>query len=365
MRNGPTRKFRLLLEAWRPIIHKLDPTRSRISWLARTSYWRSAAVHTALNRLQQKSHEQAIADVRPLPPIFILGFWRSGTTFLHELLCSNPRLGFPSTYACLNASNFLLTEKWSTGRTQVETKRAMDEVRYTWHSPQEDEFALLCLGAPSPYEALLVPSLMNEPEALLDLRVRSEQEQQCWSETLAYFLKCLTIQHAKPMVLKSPTHGFRLPTLAAKYPQARFVVIERNPYEVFASNLKLWRTLLEDYSLEEYLDVDIERFVLDAYVRHEAILRDAFGQLSMKSLVCYEDLVAKPIDEIERVYRELQLENFSEAGPHIEKYLVRVAGHKRNQFEISSIQKQNVERAWGDFIQNKGYAFPGEYMKVI
>ena len=362
MRHGPTRKFRVLLEAWRPIIQKVDPTRSRINWFTRASYWRSAAVHTTLNRIQRKSHEQAIADAVPLPPIFILGFWRSGTTFLHELLCSNPRFGFPSTYACLNASNFLLTEKMSTGGTQVETKRAMDEVRYTWHSPQEDEFALLCLGAPSPYEALLVPSLMNTPEALLNLRSRSEQDQLRWSETLAYFLKLLTIQQAKPMVLKSPTHGFRLPMLSMLYPQARFVMIERNPYEVFASNLKLWKTLLEEYSLEDYADVDIEQFVLDAYVRHEAILREVFGQLSRKTTVRYEDLVARPLDETERVYRELQLGDFSEARQDIEKYLSRVTGHQRNRFEISSAQKQSVERSWGEFIQNKGYAFPGEYM---
>jgi omega-hydroxy-beta-dihydromenaquinone-9 sulfotransferase len=365
MRHRPTRKFRLLLEAWRPIIQKVDLTRSRVSWFTRASYWWSAAVHTTLNRIQRKSHEQAIADAVPLPPIFILGFWRSGTTFLHELLCSNPRFGFPSTYACLNPSNFLLTEKMSTGGTQVETKRAMDEVRYTWHSPQEDEFALLCLGAPSPYQALLAPSLMNMPEPLLDLRSRSEQDQECWSGTLAYFLKLLTIQQSKPMVLKSPTHGFRLPLLASMYPQALFVVIERNPYEVFASNLKLWRTLLEEYSLEEYADVNIDKFVLDAYLRHEVILREGFGQLGRKATVRYEDLVARPLDETERVYRELQLGDFSEARQHIEKYMSRVAGHRRNRFEISSSQKQSVDRSWGEFIRSKGYAFPGEYMTVI
>ena len=39
----------------------------------------------------------------------------------------------------------------------------MDNMQYSWTSPQEDEFALLCMGAPSAYESLLVPSLMADP----------------------------------------------------------------------------------------------------------------------------------------------------------------------------------------------------------
>ena len=32
------------------------------------------------------------------PPIFIVAFWRSGTTLLHNLLCQNPEFAFVSTF---------------------------------------------------------------------------------------------------------------------------------------------------------------------------------------------------------------------------------------------------------------------------
>jgi hypothetical protein len=365
MKTKPTMRFRLLLSVWKRLVGKIDPRKSRVNVWDRISYSRSAGLHSLLNGIQQKSHEAVLKNTEPLPPIFILGFWRSGTTFLHELLCSNPQFGFPSTYACLNPSHFLLTEAWASKQRHVEAKRLMDEMRYSWHSPQEDEFALLCLGAPSPYEALLVPSLMNNLEALLDLRTRTEPDRKRWEETMTYFLKLLTIQQSKPMVLKSPTHGFRLPALAELYPQARFVIIERNPYEVFASNLKLWRTLLDGYSLEEYSDEDVERFVLEAYVRHERIVGEANGQLARVAMVKYEEIVASPLQETERIYRELELGSIEEARPYVQKYLARVAGHRRNRFEISSAQKQRVEQFWGEWIRSKGYDVPDEYMKVV
>ncbi|NJL15726.1 MAG: sulfotransferase [Microscillaceae bacterium] len=35
------------------------------------------------------------------PPLFVLGHWRSGTTFLHNVLCQDPRSGYLTTYQSL------------------------------------------------------------------------------------------------------------------------------------------------------------------------------------------------------------------------------------------------------------------------
>ena len=48
------------------------------------------------------------------PPLFIIGHWRSGTTWLHELLALDDRFTYPTTYVCFNPNRFLLTElSWS------------------------------------------------------------------------------------------------------------------------------------------------------------------------------------------------------------------------------------------------------------
>jgi hypothetical protein len=340
---------------------------SRLTWYTRDLWKLSSASHSLLLRIQHASHRDAIKMAVPSAPIFLLGFWRSGTTFLHELFCCDPRFGFPSTYACLNPSHFLLTERWVRERgPQQQTHRPMDNMRYSWASPQEDEFALLALGAPSAYDALLVPSLMLEPRSLLDLREHPRGEQDRWKDALLYFLRLLTVQQGKTIVLKSPSHGFKLPILPSMFPEARYVIIERNPYEVFASNLKLWRTLFDMYSLESYVPEEIDAFVLAAYVMHEEAISEGSQHLSPRSLarVRYEDLVADPLGQMRRLYEELAIGGFDAIQPQLMQHLAQVADHKRNSLSLSLDQKLRVDALWGELISKKKYGWPNQHIRL-
>lgn len=326
----------------------------------------NSATYSALIRLQHASHVDTLPATVP-PPVFLLGFWRSGTTFLHELFCCDPRFGFPSTYACLNSSHFLLTERWGREeKMQRQVVRPMDNMRYSWTSPQEDEFALLALGAPSPYEALLVPSLLRKPHLLLRLHDRSRDEQQRWKEVLLYFLRLLTYQQGKPMVLKSPPHGFKLSILSSLFPEARFVVIERNPYEVFASNLRLWQRLLEMYSLESFSSEDIEDFVLAAYPIHREAVAEGARHLNPKflAMVRYEQLVADPIGEMARLYRELGFQQSDGLEAMWTNHMAEVANHERNRFLLSLAQKTRVDERWGAIMRERGYDWRDDYVTL-
>lgn len=360
-------RLRLSRDAWRRISSKIDPQLSIASFKTRLLYSAAAATNSLLAKMQSVAHAEAIEKAKVSAPIFLLGFWRSGTTFLHELFCCDTRFGFPSTYACMNAAHFLLTEQgFHKRRGRQEAYRPMDNMQYSWTSPQEDEFALLCMGAPSPYEALLVPSLMFDPQVLLDLRRRSTEEQDCWKRTIQLFLRELTVQQNKPMVLKSPTHGFRFPLLPSLFPESRFVIIERNPYEVFASNLKLWTTLLNMYSLESASSEQIENFVLAAYLIHEDAIADGIRKIAPENVarVRYEDLVADPLVEMKRIYSELKFSGFEDAQAALQQYIASVAGHQRNRLVLSPAQKNSVDEMWGTLIREKGYGWPDEWLTL-
>lgn len=365
-REGKQR-LRLSRDAWRRIFSKVDPQRSIADFKTHLLYSAAGSINSLLAKMQSVAHSEALEKARVGPPMFLLGFWRSGTTFLHELFCCDTRFGFPSTYACMNAAHFLLTEQsFHKRRGKQEAYRPMDNMQYSWTSPQEDEFALLCTGAPSPYEALLVPSLMSDPRVLLDLRQRSAEDQGRWKQKLDLLLRELTVQQSKPMVLKSPTHGFRFPVLPSLFPNSRFVIIERNPYEVFASNLKLWRTLLDMYSLESATPEQIETFILSAYPIHEDAIAEGMRNMAPGTVTCvrYEALVANPIEEMQRIYSELNLASFEAARPAVEQYLVSVAGHQRNRLALSSAQKAAVDELWGPLIREKGYAWPEDWLTL-
>ena len=360
------RSLRISLGAWRRLARQIDTGNSRLNWQTKLAYWFSGIGSSLLTRIQHASHADRIGAALPAPPLFVLGFWRSGTTFLHELFSCDPRFGFASTYACLNPSHFLLTEKWMRSAKPSWTIRPMDKMLYSWTSPQEDEFALFALGAPSAYEAVIVPSLMRRPRSLLDVRQRSPEELNRWTETLQYFIQLLTAQQGKPLVLKSPPHGFRLPLLSSLFPRARYVVLERNPYEVFASNLKLWRTLLDLYSVEVISSDELEEFVLAAYVMHEEAITEGSRLIDPQLIarVRYEELVRDPVWRMARLYEELQLEDFAAVRPQLERYVASVADHERNRFRLSPAQLERVNSAWGKLIEEKGYGWPGGHVTV-
>jgi hypothetical protein len=83
-------------------------------------------------------------------PIFVLGHWRSGTTHLHELLALDDRFAFPTSFECFAPHHCLVTDRvypklfsWL-----LPGKRVMDDMALGFGRPQEDELALVALGAP-------------------------------------------------------------------------------------------------------------------------------------------------------------------------------------------------------------------------
>ena len=84
-------------------------------------------------------------------PVFIMGLWRSGTTFMHELLGACPGLIWPATWQCMNPSSFNMQSPPKVSKSAI---RPMDDFTVNTFSPQEDEFALLSLGVPSVYRGL-------------------------------------------------------------------------------------------------------------------------------------------------------------------------------------------------------------------
>ena len=149
------------------------------------------------------------------PPVFIVGHWRSGTTLLHELMVRDERLSSPSTYQCFAPHHFLVSQ-WFFRRFAgwlLPGKRPMDNMAAGWDRPQEDEFALLTLGLPSPYRRIAFP---NEPPAdmnYLDFDSISKSDVNVWLETLRMFLCKVSVSTGRPLVIKSPTHTGRIAAL--------------------------------------------------------------------------------------------------------------------------------------------------------
>ena len=329
-------------------------------------------MNSLLNRVQRVVYGGRIGRVELQPPIFILGHWRSGTTFLHELLTCDPALTAPSTYECFNPGHFHLSARLFTKFDYlIPSTRPMDEMKMSWHNPQEDEFALLNMGLPSPYEELAFPNHRKRAAPFLRVDEFSPRDQARWRESFITFLKSVTLHRvtedggaAPRLVLKSPPHTARLAVLREMFPDAKFIHIVRDPAEVFPSSVHTWSSLFEVQgcqtpraealpngapSIEDYVLSTFNELYRDFAQARDAIPPDQFCELR------YEDLIADPLAQLQRVYDQLQLGHFEEAGPHFVTHLAAVRNYQPSRHHVAADLHREVRRRWAPFFETYGY----------
>lgn len=294
------------------------------------------------------------------PPLFILGHWRAGTTFLHELLIRDPEHTFPDTYQCFVPHHFLFTEKWLAPLTSmlIPSRRPMDNMAAGWKRPQEDEFALCSLGIPTPYLTMLFPRRGPADADYLDLKNLSPKERASWSAALDSFFRRITYRDPRRIVVKSPPHTARVRTLKELYPQAKFVHIVRDPYELFVSTVGLWKSLNEVQRMQTLGDQAwMEEFVLNTLDRmyasfeEDRLLLDEHQLYELK----YEDLIEHPLERVREMYAELELGDFSRVEPAIAKHLSEVKNYRPNQYDLPEEKRQIIRERWAPYIERYGY----------
>jgi hypothetical protein len=304
--------------------------------------------------LQQTVSREQLAKANLKDAVVVLGYWRSGTTLLHELLCLDSRYTYPTTHACMNPHHFLLSEASALARGGASTTRPMDEMEVRASSPQEDEFALLSLGARSPYEALIIPKILPEALKLTDPRDLSSEDQKHWREVFLSFLGGVSARgNGRPMILKSPTHGARVSTLRELLPDARYVLIVRDPVTNFESVVRMWRKMFETYALEPVIsDDEIREAVLVDRPRFEAKLSAATADLPENRFasLTYESLVANPVGVIEQLYAQLELGDFAPVRESLIAETQRRGGYKAKGSLPSDAWRERINSDWAGIL---------------
>ena len=291
-------------------------------------------------------------------PIFILGHWRSGTTLLHELLVLDRRYTFPTTYECLVPNHFLISA-WFITRLKflLPAKRPMDDMVTGWDRPQEDEFALCNMGLPSPYLTMAFPNEPPQYPEYFTLEDVPPADLQRWKDGLEWFLKRVTLRDPKRIILKSPPHTGRVKTLVELFPDARFVHIVRDPYALYGSTIKLWKTLYKFQALQEPKHVGLEEYVFSCFERmYERFERDReLVDPSRFYEIRYEDLVKDPIEQMRQLYDHLALGEFETALPKLEDYFKERQEYRRGTYQIPDDLRGEIDRRWGKYMRKYGY----------
>jgi len=270
--------------------------------------------------------------------LFVLGYYRSGTTYLQYLLSCDPNFYSPRWYQVALPQGFVLS--WILLRLTMlgfaPTHRPMDDVAIGLEFPAEDYSGVVNWSAAGamPCRSIFPRSIAHyrryqAPEQLTRVEYGRWQRYQ-----LAFIRKLSLLTRRRRLLLKSPSHTALVPDLLAMLSgttPVKFIHISRHPREVVESNLKahrrfysLWRLqdAIDDETLLDYLVSDYE----DSERRYlEA--RDTIGPGDLAE-IRYEDLRADPIGELRRAYRILGLDFSERFEMRLNRYIARLQSYR-------------------------------------
>ncbi len=295
------------------------------------------------------------------PPLFILGHWRTGTTFLHNLLHLDKHYGYLSNYQTFVFTVALLSKRVvrALSKPLFPTERSQDNVKVSPSYPAEEEQPFSMISTRTGMNTFFFPRNRMYFDKYNVFKGISVREKRLWQRDYIYLLRNISLyNHKKQLLLKNPHNTGRVKELLELFPHAKFVFLHRDPYTVFLSTLHMFDRVVRTQFFHDVSDKEIEDLVM--YMSREMLQKylDDRHLIPEGNLieVPYQDLSDKPYETVKKIYEELSLPEFKQVEPAINKHLEEVKGYKKNVFkELSPEQKVRVRKELDFYFKEFGY----------
>jgi len=277
------------------------------------------------NLLRFDEVEAACPSVLSRPihaPVFITGMPRSGTTFLHRLILQDPATIAPRLFQLV----YPYASQASIGTA----------LRKKWVSVQ-----LALFRAIAPELNALHPVAVDSPEECTDIIAQVFQSLRfdamyrvpsynSWLERSGFldgyrfhrrFLQHLDAQlPSRRWILKSPDHIFALPDIRNVYPDARLVLVHRDPVRVLASVAKLTEVLRRPFA-RSVDRIGIGREVSASWLDGARRMSDLSSNGASVLHLNYRQITSSPLDAVRAVYGHCGLVLTGEAEGRMRSWL--------------------------------------------
>ncbi len=264
------------------------------------------------------------------PPVFIIGFWRSGTTLLHNLLCNDPDAAYVSTFQGVFPHHTPASEWWLKvlASPLLPRKRPADGVKLDFDMPQEEEIALGNLQSLSFYHFMYFPADIERliPRNLL-LRDVSEEELGQWKNAYIQLIKTAMLKTGgHRFISKNPPNAFRIPLLLEMFPGARFINIFREREGTLNSFERFLTGVIQGIGMQRYdkkkFRESLER-LYDLYLEHyhrDKALIPPEHLIEMQ----YQELLDDPYGISDMIFRRFDPEHRKKALENVRLFLSKM-----------------------------------------
>ena len=299
-------------------------------------------------------------------PIFIIGHWRSGTTHLHNILVRDKNLGCVSMWQAFAPGLCLIDERllknpFNKIAKKMHPTREIDNIPLSMDNPEEEDLAIANM---SPYSYLHMYSYPRRATYFFETYITyfgnlPKSTLDKWKKVYLLILRKATLKAGgKRLVIKNCADSARIKALLELFPDAKFIHIYRNPYNIFRSTQHLYRVVMERTQLQEIGQGEHENWVLRFYSQLMQKLLADKSLIPAGNLVevKYEDLDREPLAQLRKIYETLSLPGFAEVEPAFRAYLDSIAGYQKlahKQLDDSAITK--INRNWQFAFDALGY----------
>jgi len=299
-------------------------------------------------------------------PIFVLGFYRSGTTYLQQFLLQDDRTGHHSVFQMVFPEIMLSSEKWLTPVMESISSRfnmqdPVHRIPLTWqYSGEEDATMTTSLNTLGAQWGFFFPEKMQHYfDRYVLMENISELEEQTWIQSFVFLLKKISLANeGKQLVLKSPPNTARVKLLHSLFPNAKFILIHRNPYDVFASNKNFWKIAQEIYTIGKTKHADINSIILDMYSKTMSRYIAEKDLIPSEQLieVPYAEFVDRPLETTKAIYEGLRLDDFGYCKNKMASFAEQQGKFKRLSHSLHSDEKRIVSERWEPYFRHWGYS---------
>ena len=302
-------------------------------------------------------------------PVYILGAWRSGTTFLQNTMSRDHQFGWANP---INASlhPVCLSLGWLLKPLMngvLRDARPMDNLHYRVDLPMEDTFALVTVSTWSIIHMIAFPRQFQRYFSGTFVDDLKPREIRRWKQIYGTIIKKISLtQGGRLLLLKSPDNTGHLRQIMELFPRARYINIYREPYVTIQSMIHMFHKQMERLCLTELPEGDVEELMEDYILRvYERMYRELFA--IEKTLpperyisVRYEDFTARPEYWLEKIYTQLGLDGFQEALPRFQAYLDSQKDYQKNHFVLSDRLREKINARMGFYFAHYGYTMQEE-----